>query len=132
MIRTVTDVTRNINYNQNSTNGGFIAYWKVTFQMWVMALNIFNLIKVFSPWKSIYMIPWTFVVMLVKTPWWLFIKPLGIIYSSKRTWVGSYQTRNNVIVKSSVKKHITHKLFGIPFLKYSSAMSKADWEYVSK
>lgn len=132
MIRTVTDVTRNINYNQNKTNGGFVAYWKATFQMWWMALNILNLIKVFSPWKAIYMIPWTFIVMLVKTPWWLFIKPIGKIYSSKTTWVGAYQTRNDVLIKSTVKKHITHKLLGIPFLKHPSEMTTADWEYVSK
>lgn len=103
MIRTVTDVTRNINYKQNKKNAGFIAYWKITFQMWWMALNILNLIKVFSPWKSIYMIPWTFAHMLVKTPWWLFIKPFGIIYSSKRTWVSNWLVLIKLVIMSLLK-----------------------------
>lgn len=132
MIRTVTEVTRNVNYSRLNNNGGFIAYWKITFQLWGMALNILNLIKLFSPWKSVYMIPWTLFVLALKTPWFLFLKPLGKIYSFKTTWVGSYRTRNDVIITSDVKKHISHKLFGITFLKYPSVMTPTDWEHVSK
>jgi hypothetical protein len=129
---TVNDVTRSINYKQSNTHGGFFAYLKITAKIWWMALNILNLIKIFSPWKAIYMIPWTLVVITLKTPWWLFLKPFGWFYSSYITWVGTYQTRNDVIVKSDVKKHITHKLFGIPIFKHQAAMKKADWDHVGK
>lgn len=129
---TVNIVTRQINYSRINNNGGFLFYWKLTFQLWCMVLNMLNLIKVFSPWKAIYMIPWTVLILALKTPWFLFLKPFGKIYSLKTTWAGTYQTRNDALIKSSVQKHIAHKLFGITFLKHPSAMTPADWDYVSK
>lgn len=132
MIRTVTHLTRNINYTRTNQTLGFIAQWKLVFSLWLMALNVLSLFRTFSPLKSIYMIPWTYIVLIVKTPWWMFIKPFGKIYSRKTTWVGTYEQRNKTIVSSDVRKHVTHKLLGIPFLKYPSSMTKADWDYVGK
>jgi hypothetical protein len=125
-------VTYDINHKLLNTNAGFIAYWKVTFTLWRTVLNILGLIKMFSPWKSIYMIPWTFVVMIIKTPWFLFIKPFGQIYSRKTTWVGRFRERDGVILDSTVKKRVSHKLFGITFLKYPASMKKSDWEHLRK
>lgn len=125
-------ITHDINSQRINYNAGFIAYWKATFSLWLMVLNILNLIKTFTPWRSIYMIPWTFVVMLVKTPWFLFIKPLGQIYSRKTTWVGRFRERGDVILDSTIKKHIAHKLFGITFLKHPSSMTKSDWDHLRK
>lgn len=128
----VTQSTFNINSKRLNTNGGFIGYWKMTFKLWLMVFNISDLIKTFTPWKSLYMIPWLFIVMLVKTPWYLFIKPFGQIYSRKTTWVGSYHEKNGIVTGSNIKKHISHKLFGATFLKHPSAMTKADWEHIRK
>jgi hypothetical protein len=129
---TVNIVTRQINYSRINNNRGFLAHWKLTFKLWAMVLNMLNLIKVFSPLEALYMIAWTVLVLALKTPWFLFLKPLGAIYSFKTTWVGTYQTRNEVLIKSSVQKHVAHKLFGITFLKYPTAMTTADWKYVSE
>lgn len=126
------ETTRTINYKHFNTNGGFIIYWKMTFRLWCMVLNIFYLIKIFNPWKSIYMIPLTIIKMFIKTPWYLFIKPLGQIYSNKITWIGTYKEINGDLVESSVKKHIHHKLFRITFLKHPSSITKADWDYIRK
>lgn len=132
MIRTVTHLTRNINYTRTNRTLGFIAHWKLVFSLWGMALNVLSLFRTFSPLKSIYMIPWTYIVLIIKTPWWMFIKPFGKIYSRKTTWIGTYEQRNKTIVNSDVRKNVTHKLFGIPFLKHPSSMTQVDWDYVGQ
>tara|TARA_R110000824_G_scaffold12226_6_gene53550 strand:- start:14524 stop:14925 length:402 start_codon:yes stop_codon:yes gene_type:complete len=61
-------------------------------------------------------------LFVLKTPWWLFIKPLGFLLSTKVYAEGtsSVDKQNNTLISFEAKKEIMHKFLGIPVIWYFS------------
>jgi len=123
--------TKNITSTTNYTNGGFIAYFFLTLSLWKASLNIFTLLQHFKPSQAWYRIPWLWLVMAIKTPWWILIKPFGCVYSHTVYLKGRCILINGDLTEYDFKKRVTHKLLGIPFFFHpSSKLTAKDWEKI--
>ena len=113
-----------IDYTSQMRNGGYVLYWKLYFQLWHKFLTI-NL----SIWQKIY----GAFLLIIKTPWWLFIKPLGIIFSTKIHYTGYHQQADSGIFDLNIIKTSHFYILGIPYFWYSTQkLNKKDLAYIQK
>jgi len=89
--------------------GGYLIYWKLYFQLWQLSA-----VKVFTPWQRFQ----TIVIILIKTPWWLAIKPLGCLFSTKTRLRGSYERMDGVLAYAKEETTVVWRFIGIPFFMY--------------
>ena len=54
-------------------------------------------------------------VFIAKTPWWLFIKPLGCLFSKNVMSKGKTLLMNNKIETFNGERYITYKFLGVPY-----------------
>ena len=89
--RTVSTTKSTIKNTHRYRNGGFFTYLKLTFQLWGQAFAM--------PSEGKYKL---YIIMLLKTPYWLLIKPWLCFFSSVVVYKGSYTSTNNIV---DSKKH---------------------------
>lgn len=116
-----TVIEKSINFKHTIKQGGFIAYAKVTCQLW----NMWAKMQKSYMWKLC-----TFVLMLIHTPYMLFIKPLFSCFSKEMRYVGTYLQENDQIVRHHIKKKVFIKFFNIELFSWKSALTESDWEYI--
>jgi hypothetical protein len=64
--------------------------------------------------------------IIVKTPWWLGIKPLGCLFKKKVFKTGPYLKIDGVIVENNIKKLTYWYFLGIPFIVYAGHVSNEE------
>lgn len=122
-------INRRIRHVHINKNGGFICYAKLTAQLW---FQLFSLGSQYSQMglnePKYYLLV---LLILLKTPYWLFIKPLFFVFSKRTTYQGDYTLEDGVLRKHhSVNKTVVHFLLGIPFFMYKSKLNTKDWNYL--
>jgi hypothetical protein len=127
LTRTLTN--RRIHHIHTNRNGGFICYAKLTVQLWSQLFSLNSQLKEIgiNRWKYCFLI----FLSLLKTPYWLFIKPLFFIFSKRTTYQGNYTIEDGDLNKNhSVKKTVVYFCFGIPFFMYKSKPNTKDWNFL--
>ena len=117
-MRTITITT--FNYTHIQSFAGFFTYWKLFFKL----IHQISMNSLFSKTeKSLLLLN----LILLKSIWYLFIKPFGFIFSYKKEYIGK-KNFNSV----EGKKEVTGYLFKIiPFFFYrAKRFSKKDLEYI--
>lgn len=89
-----------------SRNGGYVAYFKLYPTLWRM---LYNAPLISKPKK----IGIGFLLIL-QTPWWLILKPLGVLFSTKSLITGTYERVNGQFSKMDLEKTLTLRFLGIP------------------
>lgn len=118
---------KEIKHKSNQYYGGHITYIKLYFQLialQVTAIKTLSLKQSFEMWF----------IFILKTPWWLVIKPFGCMYSYTQTLKGDFyyfvdpytETKTIDEKRFRVKKYVTHKLFRIPVFKHQYIITKED------
>jgi hypothetical protein len=103
-------------------NGGFLAYFKLTIQIWKQFFGI----RQFASKSQQFGI---FFLMSIKTPYWIFIKPLFIVFSTKSVIKGEFQLSNGRLSpQHSMEKSVTYRFLNIPFFFYKAKLNKKDWK----
>lgn len=97
-----------IKHTLNQRFGGYITYWKLYFQFFIFIFSQ----KIYRFGDKLIL---TF-IMILKFPWYLFIKPLGSLFSVKKQY--HIIIKFNKIFKSD--KSVIFKFIGIPLFKYST------------
>jgi hypothetical protein len=116
---------------------GYIMMWRLYTQLFSMMFltNTLqeNLLKEFSNINAFQM-AWHKCVcwgsFVFKTPYWLFLKPLQMFFSSVTYFNGEYEIVNNRLIahQQHIQKKVVFRLFKIPFFMYLSVPNKKDWE----
>lgn len=118
-----------IKHTFNSYNGGYIAYFKLLF------IGNHSLFLQYSMiWSSLSFGQKIGLILntSLKLPWWLFIKPIGKVFSKKTFYKGNYSQYSNVI-EYNIRKNITWKIIGIPYFFWTSkTLSNEDIERIAK
>lgn len=121
----VSEKTVNLNYSNSNTGGTFIQYFKLYFQLLKMTTQLKEL-SAGQKFKS-------YSLIILKTPWWLLIKPIGMFFTIKTVYQGNFycQFRNNKLSKtqfSNFNKTCNLFLFKkIPILYWkTSSLSQKD------
>lgn len=96
MIRTYSTITRNINNSYTQKNAGYAVYWKLTFQLWKMFFQASKKVSILQFISELF-------VMILKTPFWLFMKPAFQVFSVKTKMKGSCTWENDKLIKNSIK-----------------------------
>lgn len=127
MMYTTNTTRKEIRYKTNFYNGGFIAYAKLVWQlipMYVAATKHFSFLK-----KC-----WAWIGFTFKLPWWLVIKPIGVVYKRRRKMDGVITIVNGRLDESRTKvtKTNTHYLLGVPFFVHYWYMTEKDWDDILK
>lgn len=128
---TLTVNNKTIDKTSTQYFGGYKAYFQLYFQLWRM---YFKNKTIFTKWQRFH----TIVVMIVKTPWWLLIKPLGSVFSVKTHLRGTYLTENDVLIEFSEKFFTTVWFLRIiPFFcfwshKGQEKVKGTDYQWVEK
>jgi hypothetical protein len=120
-------VRREISHVRKLYNGGHITYIKLYFKLFKMqkvALSVF-------PW---YQKMWEWFTFALKTPWWIIIKPFGVVYSKKVTYKGEFVVINDNLDLDTfdVKKSIVHRLFYIPVFMSPWFINQEDMDFILK
>lgn len=107
---TIREITNKFDYSLTSTHGGFIAYLKLLEQLLIQIQAIPHTFSRGKLWAA----------LLIKSPYYLFIKPLGWFFKSKVRYQGVIQIRlkNRQLSSYSIKSASKWKVFyftGIPF-----------------
>ena len=105
----------NTKHTNTTRYGGYITYWKLMVQMFTMCKSL--------PTYERYH---TYVTMLIKSPWYLLIKPLGCLFKTKTIKAGEIQLWNNRLKTHSVKKRVIMYFMCIPFLAYNSKITEEE------
>lgn len=95
-------------------HGGYIAYWKLCGKLWGMLFDKNLEIKGVTEHLRFSKFCLAF-HLLLKSPWWLFLKPLGYMFSTRTKSEGNVTTDGSNIIKFSGKKIIVYKFLGVPF-----------------
>jgi hypothetical protein len=120
-IQTITQNCININHVYYSKNGGLITYLFLYFNLWKMLICDS---QIFGFWQKV----WIGFVILLKTPYFLLIKPIGYFFSSKIRLKGEYKLINGELNSTSVKKTYCLKFLFIPIFFYIGKPNNEDWE----
>ena len=147
MIETIDD--RNIKYELKNYNGGFFTYIKLVKNYYLMLFKHFPLLfksydkllaffgeqsswlnKLFPRLSYI----WLIIVSIIKTPYWLLIKPFGFLFHSHTKYDGDFRMINYKVTESDVKKIKTfYFLRVIPYwFYYTTNLKEKDWNYILK
>jgi hypothetical protein len=100
--------------------GGYPTYWKIYFKLWGKIFDI--------PWET----PWkmarvhSIVGTILKTPWWLLIKPLGCLFKQRTVRDGEHLKLDGKLTSWDIRKTITWFLVGIPVMWYRSKMTEKE------
>ena len=66
------------------------------------------------------------IVFILKTPWWLIIKPLGCMFSKLIVSEGLVVAVGDTVVEFDAEKDITYKFLGIPYWFWKSTKFSED------
>lgn len=100
--------------------GGYPDYWKLYFQLWGKIFDI--------PWET----PWkmarvhSIIAVILKTPWWLLLKPLGCLFKRRTVKDGEHVKVDGVLWSWDIQKRVTWFLVGIPVVWYRSKMTEKE------
>jgi hypothetical protein len=110
----ITNVTaHDFHHTKVSRYGGYILYWQLYRQLWGQARIAFKICSASEYAATIFL-------MILKTPWWLVIKPLGVLFSKKTISKGFARSENDVITHFEGEKFIVMRFLAIPFLAWGS------------
>lgn len=115
---------KEIRHVYNQYYGGYVTYLKLWCNLFYNQCSVMKTLDVkqaFEMWGT----------FIVKSPWWLIIKPFGGVYSYTTRITGDFYyyedsgTGHKIIDNNrlNVKKKVTHKLFRIPILSHPYAIS---------
>jgi len=121
----VTERRVNLKHTHTQSFGGFFIYIKLVFQLWKQSFSFIKLLP-------FYKVLLTYLLLALKTPYWIFIKPFASLISLKTTYSGDYYMRNERIVENNIVKVVTIRFIFIPFFCYPSKMNNKDWERIVK
>ncbi|MFA7219762.1 MAG: hypothetical protein WC119_04590 [Synergistaceae bacterium] len=94
--------------------GGYVAYWKLCAKLWKMPFD--ENLEIKGVTEHLRFAKFCLVLhLLLKSPWWLFIKPLGCMFSVRTKSEGSVTTDSSNILKFNGEKFIVYKFLGMPF-----------------
>lgn len=121
--RTVETRTLRVNHVYRNREGGFLLYFKLYMELWSQLGVIKNSIPF---WQLL----WFVVIMIIKTPWWLIIKPLGCVFSTVTRFNGEFTIENGKIwfENSTVKKTKIWKIVGIPFFIFIGKPNENEYQ----
>lgn len=114
-------LTKQIHWEKTQKFAGFRTYRKLYFQLW----NQVRAMPKIAPTKMLYS------KMAIKTPWWLFIKPMGQLISYTTVIDGSFSWRNGVLDEMDARKFRTWKLCGVPLISCPLSITKDDVESIA-
>lgn len=117
-------LNKQVNNTYTRKNGGCVIYAK-------LAANIFSQIKnneMFSFGRKV----WLTLLMLLKLPYYLFIKSLLCFFWKKEILKGKFNAVNGKVKSSNVKKTTKFYFIGIPFFIWFSKPNQNDWEKLLK
>lgn len=102
---------KNVNFELSLTNsfGGFLGYIKLLIQLW----NQIHSTNFFSTFDKVKLS----LVLILKSPWYLFLKPWGCLFTTHTKYDGSVKA---VFYNEQLARHSfsnTKKTFHITFLK---------------
>lgn len=121
-------INRRIRHVHTNKNGGFVCYAKLTAQLWFQLFSLRSQYSQMGLNQPYYLL---ILLMLLKTPYWLFIKPLFFVFSKRTTYQGDYTLEDGDLNKHhSVKKTVVYFLLGIPFFIYKSKPNTKDWNFL--
>lgn len=114
-------IQKDINYTSTFRNGGFVMYLKL----------YYNLIPLYRQGVGHLSLPkriFAWLMFVFKTPWWLFIKPLGVLYKRKRILRGHVYILDGRLSeqRSRVKKYNVHYIMGVPVLIHTWFLTHKD------
>lgn len=126
MITTRTVTKKSVKNIYHSSNGGFIIYAKLTFQIWKQANSISSSLNLFTIFNL-------YTKLFFKSIWWIFIKPFASIFSSSVKIEGNFESVNYQIPKNhNLSKVVIIKIFKIPVFFYPSNLTAEDWQQLLK
>jgi len=126
MVYNQSSMVLTINNQHTFTNGGYIGYFKLVFlnnnSLFSQLLNICNQLKFTQKVSLIFN-------FIMKTPWWILIKPLGVMFSKTIKYEGKFKIlkkeklENNHIVDDNrinylFWKKTTFKFLFIPIFSF--------------
>lgn len=104
--KTTTQTTHAVNNTKTNLNGGYIAYWKLYGQL-------LKQIKAF-PYPSASAKRKMWMGFILKTLWWIAIKPLGQFFSTKKFITGRYMDINGKMKNIDLVCKTQYRIFSIP------------------
>lgn len=138
--------TTKINNTNTNSNYGYIGYFKLYKQILVQIKDMKKLVGTFQDQltkagiiEKKLVTKWSFFqikfMVALKTPWWLLIKPIGKIFSTKVNYKGTYSRYNDSVKIQDVKivKKGAVLLFKvIPIFPLVGKLNKKDLENIFK
>jgi hypothetical protein len=114
-----------IEYTHTQFHGGFIAYFKLTVQIWN---QFFVMSSTFNLLVKIYLA----LILTIKSFWWVFLKPFWILFSSKTLYVGIIDQVDGIIKEPmNVKKTKIEYFLKIPFFRWTTKnLNSKDVDYI--
>jgi len=103
--------------------GGYITYLKLYAQLWTMLITGNGLTmegpKMILPLLKVML----GITLILKTPWWLLIKPLGCLFSKLIISEGVYKLDDSetVLLSFEGEKFTTYKFLGCPYWAWNSS-----------
>lgn len=115
ILEQVTVRTKSTQFKQthHNRNGNYFGYWKLVPQLYQQA-------RALSPYCSTSRKIVLWAVLLLKTPWWLFIKPLACLFSTSKEMQGLFEFKqygeNKPQYKfSHIKVNSTFRFLSMPY-----------------
>ncbi len=123
---TIVETNKKVNYVDTQNFGGFICYIKLTFSFWKLIFKQYKNYTKFQFSKIIF-------ITFFKSFWWIFIKPIGQIFSYKTIIKGQFKSINYQIPKEhNIKKTFYLQLFNITFFFVPLNLTEEDWKRLLK
>ena len=121
---------KEIQHTHHQEFGGYPTYWSLFTQAWILSSQLDSPSIVYAR-----------LTLIVQSPWLLFIKPLGCLFSYKTSYVGSFQQINKIyengqpdsdpqVNSPNVSKWVTFYFIKIPILTFPSNINDKDWERI--
>ena len=113
MINTITIKRSRIELENRHTQkfGGYITYWVLFFRLLKMTFGENSFL---SKWQKTY----SAFEFLIKSPWWLIIKPLRSLFSVKKFYKGFYELDNGGLERHNISRTTTIKFLFLPIFFY--------------
>lgn len=116
--------------------GGWILYWKLIRQLYGQIPQLWNLVGTMQEGKKVthLLVIMLVMSMIIKTPWWAFIKPLGYFFHTQTKYEGTHKEIGNRVKDINyTKKGVVYFLRIIPvWFIYGKSMNKKDKERLFK
>ena len=117
-IKNIVEKSKQLKLTKNNSYGGFITYWKLYFKFLKLTKQSWKLLNFFQKIEMI-------TEVTIKTPYWLLIKPLGWMFSTKTTYQADLTQKqaDETIIDFKIHSYYktkTYKVMSIPFFYYWS------------